>query len=264
MATQKQILANRSNALLSTGPRTDQGKAISRMNALKTSIDARNETAAGEDPSALAALADEYDREFQPIGIVERFIVDILVKDDWFLRRYRFLAADLVNHGAAIAFESKRGADCGAGFAANTDSFQRLHRHIIETQRSFFTHLAELERRQALRRQYQADADSPVTDSPEPENPGIGFVPQPPPQPAGPAEPATPAPQSSNPTFGFVPHTTRAADVGQVGNQVGNLRRVTNPPVASQNREVPPPVSAAPSRYTVTSDSNSPLRPWLK
>ena len=213
MATQKQILANRSNALLSTGPRTDQGKAISRMNALKTSIDARNETAAGEDPSALAALADEYDREFQPIGIVERFIVDILVKDDWFLRRYRFLAADLVNHGAAIAFESKRGADCGAGFAANTESFQRLHRHIIETQRSFFTHLAELERRQALRRQYQADADSPVTDSPEPENPGIGFVPQPPPQPAGPAQPAappalTPSPKASSPTFGFVPHTT--------------------------------------------------------
>jgi hypothetical protein len=35
MATQQQILANRSNAQLSTGPRTEQGKAISRMNALK-------------------------------------------------------------------------------------------------------------------------------------------------------------------------------------------------------------------------------------
>jgi hypothetical protein len=179
MATQQQILANRSNAQLSTGPRTEPGKAISRMNALKTGIDARNEAASGEDPAVLAALADEYDHEFQPIGLVERLLVDILIKDDWFLRRYRFLAADLVNHGATVAYEAKRGADFGAGFANNTESFNRLHRHIIDTERSFFTHLGELERRQALRRQHQPDVDSSVTDSPETENPGIGFVSQP-------------------------------------------------------------------------------------
>ena len=220
MATQKQIQANRSNAQLSTGPRTEQGKAISRMNALKTGIDARNEAASGEDPAALAALAAEYDHEFQPIGLVERLLVDILIKDDWFLRRYRFLAADLVNHGANVAYETKRGADFGAGFAANTDSFHRLHRHIIETERSFFTHLAELERRQALRRQHQADVDSSVTDSPETENPEIGFVSQP----TGTDQtdmsfrrtlPETrcqsglsPVCQTPSPGFGFVPHTT--------------------------------------------------------
>jgi hypothetical protein len=232
MPTQKQIAANRSNAQLSTGPRTEQGKAISRMNALKTGIDARNEAASGESPAVLAALSDEYDHEFQPIGLVERFLVDILIKDDWFLRRYRFLAADLVNHGAAVAYESKRGADFGAGFANNTESFNRLHRHIIDTERSFFTHLGELERRQALRRQHQPDVYSSVTDSPEAENPGIGFVSQPTqnPDPARPdsavsqpvAQPATqhdpttpPAvtrsPQTPGPSFGFVPHTTPAA-----------------------------------------------------
>ena len=51
MATQKQIQANRSNAQLSTGPRTGPGKAVSCRNALKTGIDARNETAAGTDPA---------------------------------------------------------------------------------------------------------------------------------------------------------------------------------------------------------------------
>jgi hypothetical protein len=185
MATQKQTQANRRNALLSTGPRTAQGKAISRMNALKSGIDARNEAASGEDPAALQDLTGEYDREYQPLGVVERLLVDILIKDDWFLRRYRFLAADLVNHTSGVAFESKRGADFGAGFAGNTNSFQRLHRHIVETERSYFTHLAELERRQALRRQHQPDADPPVTDSPEIENSPIGFVPQP----ANPAPP---------------------------------------------------------------------------
>ena len=199
MATQKQIQANRSNAQLSTGPRTEQGKAISRMNALKTGIDARNEAASGEDPAALAALAAEYGHEFQPIGLVERLLVDILIKDDWFLRRYRFLAADLVNHGAAVAYETKRGADFGAGFAANTESFHRLHRHIIDTERSFFTHLAELERRQALRRQHQEEVVPPTTLPPK-TNP-LNWVPPPPPPP-----PPTPPPQTPPPAPAPPPH----------------------------------------------------------
>jgi hypothetical protein len=184
MPTKKQVQANRINAQLSTGPRTEPGKAISRMNALKTGIDAVNEAASGEDPALLAALAAEYDHEWQPIGLVERVLVDILIKDDWFLRRYRFLSADLVNHTSGIAFEARKGADYGSGFAANTNAFQRLHRHIMETQRSYFTHLAELERRQALRRQHPPVVDSPVTDSPQTENPGIGFVSQTTPIPA--------------------------------------------------------------------------------
>ena len=237
MATQKQIQANRRNALLSTGPRTAQGKAISRMNALKSGIDARNEAASGEDPAALQELTDEYNREYQPLGVVERFLVDILIKDDWFMRRYRFLSADLVNHTAGVAYASKMGADFGAGFAANTNSFQRLHRHIVETERSYFTHLAELERRQALRRQHQPDADPPVTDSPETQNSPIGFVPQP------------------------TSTSTSTPIVGQVARGPPWVQRVGNPPLRN-----PPlsPVPAAAPRYTVISDSSSPLRPWLK
>jgi hypothetical protein len=199
MATIKQIQANRRNAQLSTGPRTETGKAVSRLNALKSGIDARNEAASGEDPAALQALTEQYDSEFQPLGVVERFLVDILIKNDWFLRRYRFLAADLVNASSAAAYEARKGADFGAGFAANTNSFHRLHRHIAETERSFFTHLAELERRQAARRQLQADDPDP--DSPHLEDSGPGFVP--------PANPTAVSHSSQTPkaTIGFVPHS---------------------------------------------------------
>jgi hypothetical protein len=97
---------------------------------------------------------------------------------------------------------------------------------------------------------------SSVTDSPETGNPEIGFVSQAAPNPAG-------------PQIGFVPHTTpsvpppnrapRSSFVGQLGKlRAGCLpAQAPLPPPA-------PPVAAAPPRYTVISDSNSPLRPWLK
>src|SRR5437764_12517018 len=143
MATLKQIAANRKNAQLSTGPRTDHGKAVSRLNALVTGIDAQSECIPGEDRAALNALAAEYDRQFEPMGLVERFLVDILIHDDWIIRRQRFLSADLVGYTATVSYESKRGAECGGGFADNTNAFHRLHRHIIDTKRSFIYHLSE-------------------------------------------------------------------------------------------------------------------------
>jgi hypothetical protein len=251
MPTQKQTQANRRNALLSTGPRTEQGKAISRRNALKTGIDARNECASGEDPAALAALAAEYDHEWEPIGLVERVLVDILIRDDWFLRRYRFLAADLVNHTTSVAYETKRGADFGAGFAANTESFQRLHRHTIDTERSFFNHLGELERRQAVRRQHPPDVDSSVTDSPKTENPTIGFVSQPTPEPASPPDP--PAPPDAVPT----PAVARSLQTAKPRIMASFLTPL--PPICAASAE-----GRAAARYNAIKDSDSPLRPWLK
>jgi hypothetical protein len=162
------------------------------------------------------------------MGVVERLLVDTLVKDEWFLRRYRFLAADLVNHTAGIAYESKKGADFGSGFANNTDSFHRIHRHIIDLERSFFTHLAELERRQTIRRRLEPEIGPSVTDSPQKENPEIGFVPQPAPVLASTSVPAhnRPLPPSSEPSA--------------------------------------PTVETAQPRYTGNSDCISPFRPWQK
>src|SRR5581483_10830012 len=49
MSTLRQIEANRRNSQLSTGPRTPEGKAVSRFNALKSGVNAKAQVIPGED-----------------------------------------------------------------------------------------------------------------------------------------------------------------------------------------------------------------------
>ena len=84
MASLQQIEANRRNALRSTGPRTPQGKAVSRFNALGGGIYADRESVLPhEDPEALTALAAEYYEQFQPSSPEQRCLVDC---GDWLTR----------------------------------------------------------------------------------------------------------------------------------------------------------------------------------
>ena len=60
MSTIKQIEANRANALRSTGPRTEAGKAASSGNALRHGFTARRVVIEGEDPVLFDRLRDEH------------------------------------------------------------------------------------------------------------------------------------------------------------------------------------------------------------
>jgi hypothetical protein len=185
MATRKQIEANRLNAQKSTGPRTPEGKAVSRLNALTTGIDAKWDAFTGEDKFALQDLAAEYDREYQPLGTAERVLVDQLVKSDWFLRRYRNIAANLIDWGMQQAFFKKEGAELGDTFATHLEAHRRIHRHLIDEDRLYHRSLAILEARQAARRAAaealearHPSASPAVTATEQTPNPEIGFVPQ--------------------------------------------------------------------------------------
>ena len=77
MASIQQIEAIRRNARRSAGPRTNEGKAVSRYNALAGAIYADRETVLPhEDPEALTALAAEYYEQFQPSSPEQRSLVD--------------------------------------------------------------------------------------------------------------------------------------------------------------------------------------------
>jgi len=99
MPTILQIEANRRNARNSTGPRTDQGKAVSRFNALKTGIDARSHVIPGEDPNVLETLALDYYERFQPAAPEQRYLVDAIISAEWQLRRLRKTEAQIWEYG---------------------------------------------------------------------------------------------------------------------------------------------------------------------
>jgi hypothetical protein len=109
MATPAQITANRANAQKSTGPRSVEGKAASRFNALKHGLDAQTIVLPGEDPADYEALACDYDRSMRPETPTERFHVDTMIRADWQKRRLQLVEAELYrtvlseNPGASLA-----------------------------------------------------------------------------------------------------------------------------------------------------------------
>jgi len=87
----KQIAANRANARKSTGPRTPEGRAVSKMNAVKHGILSKEVLVRGlhrkESGRELAALHQRFWQELDPVGPVEEMLVDQIVTTHWRLRR---------------------------------------------------------------------------------------------------------------------------------------------------------------------------------
>ena len=87
----EQLDANRRNAQKSTGPKTPEGRAVSKMNALKHGILSKEVLVRGlninESSRDLNALHDRFWQDLNPVGPVEEMLVDQIVTTHWRLRR---------------------------------------------------------------------------------------------------------------------------------------------------------------------------------
>jgi hypothetical protein len=96
MLSSKQIAANQNNALMSTGPKTPEGKAASKMNALKHGIRSKEVLVRGlnvrENPRGLDALYERFWEDLNPVGPMEELLVDQIVTAYW--RKLRALRAE--------------------------------------------------------------------------------------------------------------------------------------------------------------------------
>jgi hypothetical protein len=87
MSTHKQRTANRANAKKSTGPKSENGKSVSRMNALKHGLTAKTNVIGDEDPEEFEALRADLLAKFQPNSAFGQELIDYLTSTLWSLRR---------------------------------------------------------------------------------------------------------------------------------------------------------------------------------
>ena len=167
MVTEKQIVANRRNALKSTGPRSVEGKAAASKNAVRHGL-----------LSANVLLGDESREEFEqfrqrllltlaPEGELEFMLADRVVTSGWRLKRAVRIEMQMMENDVAkrrqqraefgdFDFGSKK-SPITLGSAISTDlvtanTYGKLSRYESHIERGLYKALHELQRLQAARR----------------------------------------------------------------------------------------------------------------
>jgi hypothetical protein len=125
MTSWRQFQANRLNTLRSTGPRTEEGKRISRRNAVRHGLTAETVIDALEDSEDYrgfeAAIIADYDAE----TAIERELVLRLASLLWRLRRIIAIETDLFQIQAEILRGRRREvATAGADFTKQTQNIE--------------------------------------------------------------------------------------------------------------------------------------------
>lgn len=89
MTSEKQIEANRANAQKSTGPRTPEGKAKTRLNAVRDNITGQITTLSDPDRDVFEKLKAEHVADLAPQTISETKLAHAIAWDTWRLDRLR-------------------------------------------------------------------------------------------------------------------------------------------------------------------------------
>jgi hypothetical protein len=96
-ASAARIEANQANAQQSTGPRTEEGKARSALNAIKHGLTAASALLPSEDPAAYQRHLQDFEDEYQPQNASEQFLTRDLADTAWRLKRIPILEAALLS-----------------------------------------------------------------------------------------------------------------------------------------------------------------------
>jgi hypothetical protein len=190
MASVAQLTANRANAQRSTGPRSEEGKAASRFNALTYGLEARSRVIPGENPAELESLAAAYYRQFNPVGPLEDFLVETIVAADWNRRRYTRVEAQLYRMLMTLSDPPSDAAAAFGGDVTGAKILQSAFRQSASAERSYFRALTELRRAQKERLAEETEVEAAPAVTPAPPRPQavaasappIGFVLPNPPQ----------------------------------------------------------------------------------
>ena len=165
MTSSKQIVANRNNALKSTGPRTPHGKAIVSRNSLKHGLSARQILLPDESVSIWEQFHRQLFLQLAPLGELESFLTERVIAAAWRLHRLVRIESEVMIddlHRLApnkwqreILFPNKNHPQTlGAAVARNLrgpDTYSKLRRYESSIERSLYKNLDLLQNLQTTR-----------------------------------------------------------------------------------------------------------------
>ena len=140
MATDKQIAANRANALHSTGPRTGPGKTAAAQNAVKHHLTSKGLIILPGQEDAFDELESGLRAQLVPVGLLQEIVFKRAVESAWNLERCRAAEQALV--------DTCKGQD-PLQVACISDRHAGLQRYFRQSEISFYKALRELGKLQA-------------------------------------------------------------------------------------------------------------------
>jgi hypothetical protein len=157
MTSNLQIEANRRNARLSTGPRTEQGRRASRMNALRHGLTAQHVTVFDESEVDFRRFHRQMMRVLHPEGAMEAQLAERAVICAWRLRRVYRIETGMFSKarklwaptGPTLANDIET---VYTRLSSQRDDLAKLSRYEGSIERSLRRALLDLERRQTRRR----------------------------------------------------------------------------------------------------------------
>jgi len=160
MVSDAKIEANRRNAAKSTGPKTPEGKAVSKMNALRHGLLSERVLLPKEDAELLNAFRDGMLQQLRPVGELERLLADRVVATAWRLRRAAQIEVEVLDRSMSdiglpeLLARNTFPLDVGLAFrndAKGPECLGKLSRYESALERALYKALHELQRLQAAR-----------------------------------------------------------------------------------------------------------------
>ena len=131
----KQLVANQNNAGLSTGPRTDTGKAVSSSNATRHGIFSAQLILQDEEPEEFRELVAALQADLRPVGTLESTLLERIAVTMW--RQRRLVQAEtakleLARRDAEIADKVGRELDLGHFSRPQVDDLEALDPYHVQ------------------------------------------------------------------------------------------------------------------------------------
>lgn len=173
MVTDRQVQANRSNAKLSTGPKSDEGKAIVAKNALKHGILSREVFIDEGLKKDFEEMKGNFYLQFEPQGQLELFLLERVITCAWRLSVLTRIEAQIYEKEDSNSWEKDPQIKRAFLSSYTRNALYTLNRYETSIERKFYQALSELKKEQSIRKFSQVTVPCEVIFK---EGQEFGFV----------------------------------------------------------------------------------------